>query len=228
MQSTWLIWDLAALIVIVLCVCVGAKKGFVRMVISFFSYILAAIVANILSTPAAKWIYENIVGDFVKGVLTGSLRQAMVRHGTIEEFIEHVPLWLRIPVSHVPEESMTQIDFSQNAAIVIDVFVDTALGDTIIWLLSCFVFLVLFALLSFIINQIAKMFTFVDRIPLVGTLNTVLGGCAGGAEAVIILLAVAVLAHLIIVFSGGVLSWVNPEIMDKSFLFRFFYILTSF
>ena len=228
LQTSWIVWDLAAFVVIVLCVAVGAKKGFVGLVISFFSYIAAAIIANALSTPAAKWLYENMVGDFVKGVLTGSLRQAIARDSTVADFIEHVPLWLRIPVAAVSEESMAQLDFSQNAAIAVNMFVDSALGGTITWLLSCFVFLLLFTLLAFIINQIAKMFTFVDKIPLVGTMNTVLGGCAGAAEAVIILLAAAVVVHLIIVFSGGVLSWISPEVMEKSFLFRFFYGLTDF
>jgi len=228
LQSVWLFWDLAALIVIAVCVFIGARNGFVRMVISFFSYIAAAIAANILSTPAAQWLYDNAVGNFVKEVLSGSLRQASARRGTVEEFLSFVPLWLKIPMAKVPEESLSGIDFSGNVSAVIDVFVDSALGETIVWLLSCLVFLILFALLASIINQIAKMFTFVDRIPLIGTLNTVLGGCAGAAEAVFILVAVAILVHIIIVLSGGVLSWVSPEVMEKSFLFRFFYGLTAF
>jgi hypothetical protein len=45
----------------------------------------------------------------------------------------------------------------------------------------------MFTILLVIVKQVAKLFTGLQSIPLVGTVNTVLGGCVGAVQAVILL-----------------------------------------
>lgn len=228
MEHIWIAWDLAALLIIALCVWLAARRGFVGTLISFFSYIVAAIAANAVSKPAAAWMYENFMGDFVKNILTGSLRETLAKNGGVAEFAENAPIWLRGSFGQVPEGALATIDLSQNAARAVDLFVDSSLRDSIVWILAGLLFLFAFALFAFIVKQIANMFTFVDRIPLIGTVNTVLGGVLGGVQAVIILLVIAIFAHLVVTLSGDIFAAVNSSVFEKSFLMRVFYNMTAF
>ena len=227
MEHAWLLWDLGALVLVLLCVGTAARHGFVRTVISFFSYVIAAVAANMLSRPAAAWLYENAVSGFVKGVLTGSLRETLAKNGGAREFAAGAPVWLRGSLEALPESALSSIDFTQSAARAVDVFVDSALRDTLLWILSGLCFLFLFSVLAFLVRQFAKLFTGVQSIPLIGTVNTVLGGCLGAIQAVILLIVIAVAARLLVVLTDGGFSWLSPAVFDQSFFMRFFYNLTA-
>jgi uncharacterized membrane protein required for colicin V production len=228
MGQIWIIWDLAALLILAGCIFFAARAGFVRTLISFFAYVVAAVAANILSRPAAVWMYDTFLGDFIKGILTGSLRETLAKDGGALQFAENAPVWLRGAFGLVPEEMLNAMDLSQNAARAVDTFVESSLREGIVWLLGGIVFFFSFLILVVIVKQIAKLFTFVDKIPLIGTLNTALGGVLGAVEAVIILCVIAVFAHAFVMLSGDLLPVVNSTVFEKSFLMRFFYNMTAF
>ena len=61
--------DIIIVCIIILCVYMGYKKGLVRTVMSFLSFIIAYIAANIFSPPLSEFLYSNwIKPAFVSGV----------------------------------------------------------------------------------------------------------------------------------------------------------------
>ena len=225
----WLIMDLAALTIFALCVYFAARNGFVRTILSFISYILALILANHFGRIIAEWLYEAVVEGIVRASVAGHLRHA-ANHANMsaEELVENVPIWLRSFFRRVPPEELGQLDLGQNVNIVADRFVDEFLRGQIVWVLWVIIFLLLFMLLVFLIRQFAGVFSeLVDKIPIVGRLDHLLGGALGAIQGIIILVLIAMGMHAINSFSGYAAPWIQ-NVNDSGFIMRSFYRLTEF
>lgn len=84
---------------------------------------------------------------------------------------------------------------------------------------------VLFVLISTAVSFMASKAGFVNRIPVAGTLNTVLGGCIGLAEAAVIVLVLGFVTKAAVLMSGGNGSLFNEEIINDTVLFKLIYAL---
>ena len=83
--------------------------------------------------------------------------------------------------------------------------------------------LLIFILCAIIIRALASVFGAVRKIPVVGTLNAVLGAGVGVVFAVLVLFLLGIAGSLFIALSAGGVSWFNQEIIDQSFVYRFFF-----
>lgn len=82
--------------------------------------------------------------------------------------------------------------------------------------------LLIFAVVSLILRQVIKLFDLVNKIPVAGTLNTVLGGVLGMFEGVIIV-AVAAFAVKFAISLGAGGEFLNIGVIKDTILFRIFY-----
>lgn len=85
------------------------------------------------------------------------------------------------------------------------------------------IFIVIFAVVSIVLGLIASALKFVNKIPVLGGMNAVLGGAVGLVEGVITLCVVCIVARMIISLSGGNIVFMNEATIDSTLLFRVFY-----
>lgn len=81
---------------------------------------------------------------------------------------------------------------------------------------------VLFAVIFAILKNIASAAEFVEKLPIAGTLNSVLGAVVGIIEGMILVIAIGLVIKMIVTlgFGGDVL---NGSVIRDSFIFRIFY-----
>ena len=89
-------------------------------------------------------------------------------------------------------------------------------------LLQGLLFLLLFAACMVLVHCLAKVLRGVERLPVIGTVNGLLGGVMGALEALVVLFVAAVAVRLLLDATGG-FSWLNASIIDETYLFRHFY-----
>ena len=225
----WIILDLAALAIFALCVFFAARNGFVQTILTFVSYIIALILASHFGRMIARWFYESVVENFVEGVMIGHFRQAAQRGITGYEFVETAPIWIRSFLMRMTPEEVAAINFAESPAVAAGNLMSSFLRDQILWILGAIGFLILFLLLLFLLRQFTGVFSeLVDKIPIVGRLDHLLGGVLGAIQGIIILVLIAMLMHAINAFSGNVVPWINPYVINRGFIMRLFYHLTSF
>jgi hypothetical protein len=70
---------------------------------------------------------------------------------------------------------------------------------------------------------VARLFTGIYRIPVIGAVNTFLGGVVGVLQAVLFLALGSLALRLVISLSGGELVWLNAQVMDETYIWRVFY-----
>ncbi len=83
--------------------------------------------------------------------------------------------------------------------------------------------IILFLVVSLILSLAAKAFTKVNDVPVLGALNRLLGGALGLVVGLCICLVIATVCALVVASTGNNLSWLNVDIIDKTYLFSILY-----
>ena len=85
------------------------------------------------------------------------------------------------------------------------------------------VFCVIFFAVSVILSIIAKAMEFVNKIPLIGGLNVVLGGAVGLVQGLLTICVVCIVVRVITTLSGGNVMFFNNTAIEASYVFKLFY-----
>ena len=83
-------------------------------------------------------------------------------------------------------------------------------------------FLLLFAACMVLVRCLTRVLRGVERLPVIGPVNALLGAAMGAIEVLVLFFVAAVTVRLLLDFTGG-FTWLNEEIISSTRLFRYFY-----
>lgn len=217
----WIVWDLLALFILFRCIQTSAYRGFLRTLVSFLGYVAAAAAAKLGSPYLANLVYQHLVRDALRLVIVRRLEQFVSQGGAAAEgLLEVLPFGLQKVMNQDAALPWEGGDISQ----MVEQVIDATLMEPVISLLQGLAFLLLFTLAMLVVRQFAKLFTGVYKIPIIGPINTVLGGLIGVLQGGLCLLIGALAIHLVILMTGGGFFWLGPGVMDDTYIWRVFYL----
>ena len=191
-----LIWDLILIAVILFVMIRSVGRGFVSSFIHLLGLAASCIVAALLSGKAAAWLYDGYLAERLQNAVSDTLRQKLM---TFAELLERID----------PTDTIT-----------------AAAGDVLrtvaVAFLTMVAFLIIFLLAMLIVQALAKLTRNVNRVPVVGGVNRVLGGVLGAAEAFLICYLIGMAATVLITLSENQWSWLNTAVVQKSTLLNWF------
>ncbi len=82
---------------------------------------------------------------------------------------------------------------------------------------------IIFIIVIMLLSLAARAFKGINKVPILGTVNKILGGVLGLAVGLIICLVLVSITAAVISVSGNKLSWMNISIIDKTYLFSYIY-----
>ncbi len=85
------------------------------------------------------------------------------------------------------------------------------------------VFAVIFFAVVIILNLVAKLLQFVNKIPVLGGFNAVCGGLLGLVQGLLTICVTCLLVRVIVVMSGGNIIFFNNAVIDSTMVFHYFY-----
>lgn len=191
-----LIWDLALIAVILFVMIRSVGRGFVSSFIRLLGLAAACIVAALLSGKAAAWLYDGYLAERLQTAVSDTLRQKLQ---TFAELLDRID----------PTDTIT------GAA-------GDALRTVMVALLTMVAFLIIFLVAMVIVRALAKLTRNVNRVPVVGGVNRVLGGVLGAAEAFLLCYLIGMVAAVLITFSENEWSWLNTAVVQKSTILNWF------
>lgn len=161
--------------------------------------------------------------NLVNGTAYGSIC------GAVEDMAESVP-FLMSGVS----DSVTSGDKTVIKDIVLSILdtqtddfakaiTDNMVKPMLLVPMRALIFMVLFIILNIILSLIAKMLKGINKIPLIGGLNKVLGAVAGLAEGVIVIFIICILINVAITLSDNSLIFLNTMTIDETMIFHKIY-----
>ncbi|MBQ9484019.1 MAG: CvpA family protein [Ruminiclostridium sp.] len=89
--------------------------------------------------------------------------------------------------------------------------------------LKVIVFIIIFSLVSLILNLIANASKVINKIPIISSVNGIVGAVLGVAEAAIALIVICMLIRLVIAIWGNSLVFINETTIEKTLIFRHIY-----
>ena len=191
-----LIWDLALIALILFVVIRSVGRGFVSSFIHLLGLAASCIVAALLSGRAAAWVYDGFLAEKLQTAVSDALQQKL------QTFVE----------------LLDRIDPTNT--------IITSAGDDLrpvmVALLTMVAFLIIFLLAMVIVKALAKLTRNVNRVPVVGGVNRLLGGVLGAAEAFLLCYLIGMAVTVLITFSENGWSWLNTAVVQKSTLLNWF------
>lgn len=82
------------------------------------------------------------------------------------------------------------------------------------------IFVILFAIIMLVLSIVIKKTTIINKIPLIGSMNSFLGGALGIVSGILSLFVVVIFIHLIIVMTDNTLVFLNDLTIDKTYAFK--------
>ena len=184
-------------------------------------YIAAVLLATRFHRQIADVLYNNFVYGMVKNILVNNIESMMSQPGASPvNAIMAIPFAFRGMMGQSQEQiAGLPVDA---ADILSEQIIGMALKKPVTNILEAASFLLLFALVAWFVRWLSRFFTAINRIPVIGTFNTVLGGIAGAVEGVIALIVSGLILRLAVTVSGGAWWWLNFEVMESTYIWRHF------
>ena len=179
--------DIAIVVVLIICIANGARRGLLLSLARFIIFLLSLIMSFLLVRPVSSWLIGQGIFAGQRQDLAANIESASQGNIIITEVLNT----LRLPgvwVRHLSENiSEGELNPAENIALTL---VELAL--------SALVFFVLFIIINFLLNRIARSLTgLLNNIFLIGFLNRI-GGVVINLcfSAVIVVLLVFLLSAL--------------------------------
>lgn len=216
-----LLWDVLAVVVIVVSIAVCVRQGFAKKILSVCSYIIALVLSRIITPICSTWIFEKMLEPSMRSLVGTSVDNAV--QASADSVVAEFPDWIaRILEEFSISEGMYSSDFSTEMRQTIISSVMESLQEPVMQILTAICFLLFFLLIAFFIRRIAGFFGLLNNLPAIGTMNRFLGGVLGAVQGVAILLVLSVVFKLIISMTGDDLVWLNQEVLSQSFIMSVF------
>lgn len=172
-----MIIDIIAVVIAVLCIANGIKKGFVRAFFGTLSFFLAFILTFMFSSAAVKYVKESPVGTYIyekTAVQVIDVPEDNENSGFFDELIDKKGI-------------IEKADKAQRS-------VSEEIGNTVITLLTC---VVLFIAITLLLKLLAHILNFAAKLPLLKSFNKLGGLIAGVLNAYVVLTLFSCIAAFI-------------------------------
>lgn len=171
---------------------------------------------------------QNDIGTLVGAKSLGYILQSSTDYGTLLDLANQISDFL--PRLSSSDSSGTDIFTDIFTAIISadtddaeHAFSDEFIKPIVMVPLRALVFFILFALVSFLLSLLSKAFKFINKVPVLGTLNALLGGAVGALEAAVILCVICIVLHIIISLTGNTIIFLNVMTINETFIFKYIY-----
>ncbi len=214
-----IIFDIICAAIIVICVAYFASKGFLAGLLSLVGTLVSIVVSFFVSRALSPWLFEHVFRNplIERTQATIDEQAGATIQQVVDAIIGFLPDFVTQPlVDQMDGGGLILLDTGLFAARV----VDDVFGAILIPLIAVVLFLLIFILLRLLVGLLLKLLRGVNRIPVLGPANRVLGGVSGivvGLVYVFLLVTVLSLAQRY----SSLLSTANTFI-SKSIFFQLF------
>lgn len=205
--------DAIIIAIIAIVIVRSSKKGFVSSLIDTFAMIIATIVSYMFTPEVSQFVYDSFIKNSVsKGfekVLDDMNTNAAVAD-KVDAMIASLPEGAVNLADRLGIINLNAIGAGIHMPGVIDnnQLITTVLNDfaynVMITITKVVVFFILFVLATLVLRMVSNFLEKINKIPLIGKLNSTLGGVLGVAKALIIILVVCTVMYFIVSSSDNV------------------------
>lgn len=207
-------FDYLCIGILIFCMFNGLTKGFVKQISGVISLLLSVVVSKIVSIPVTLKLYESlklreIILDKLEKIITEVFINNIGNSGSISELKLGIDEVLSkfgfigdlVSKSVQEDYGIYKILSSGGETFIKDLSLKlmSQLEPVIIYILGIVLFIIISIVISIIVKIIMKsVSTIISSIPLVGSMNSVLGLCIGGIKGICIVVLVNLVSFMFV------------------------------
>ena len=221
-----IVYDILAAILLLYYIYISSRRGFAATVVSFIGYAVAFSAAWAFSKMAAPALFDSFFREgFVKRVsaaleqIPGGLDFAEAAASLLEALPSYIGGMLNIGGYNAGELAQLLGEYSSNTA---ELVVDQVFAPAITGMLTMILFIVFFSVLMVVIRSLTRFFYGVNRVPLIGPLNSILGGIVGLLTGAVNLFIIITIIQFVLTLTNDSLQFLNKEILEQTYTYRLF------
>ncbi len=190
--------DIILIVVFAGCIIDGRKKGFVKMILSIVATVIALLVAKEYAEPVANWINES----FVHGRIVDSISRAIsdsVGSGAaaianaLPDYIVRAAEAIGLSTKEITANlgsNVTSVQAAEQICTAVE-------GAFIVPAIKIVSFFIIFAIGSAVLNFVASLINGIFKLPLIKSVNKLLGAILGGVKGLIAVLIIGLVFRFV-------------------------------
>lgn len=211
-----IVLDLILALIVVVCILLAVKKGFVRSLIEVVGYILAIVIAFSVSGIAAEYIYDNVVDEAVVVTVYTAIEE------NSEKALEALPDYLTVLLEQVDFdiESLLKTDDADALSVAKQVS-ENILRPLVVGILRTIISVVAFLILMVVVKLLARVINSMFKGAVLGTANKVLGMVIGCVKGVVFATVFSMIVYFVASLSENDFLFFTNEAINKSVVAKY-------
>ncbi len=212
-------FDLILLAILLLVAMRYAGKGFAAALVQFAGNLASLLGASIFSQNIAPVLFTN----FFENNFTTSIEKTLADGGQLQldQLVEKYAGFLPVEIQKSIAQSAGGV-LTGNTPELAEQVVNQVIAPLLTPIIAIVVFFVAFALCKVIVGFVVAVLTNFNRIPILGSVNKLLGFAMGLLAGVVDLYLILCAVWAIIVVTGGSIPWLNQQVLGESIGFSLF------
>lgn len=230
---TPIILDAIVIFILIFSVIFSYRKGFLRSILSIASYVVSFFIANFIGKFISQLIFDNLLAssiqESISNTLYSSLSAGNLSNG-LSELSNIVPDFLTSYLlgGKTVDDVAGVFIAQQNIYSAANAITTQIVRPSVILVMSLLLFFVLFILCKILFHYLYKLTGVLNKVPIIGMLNGLLGGLCGIVKAGIIIFIIAIISWVLILITKDQLNFLNTNIISDTHLFFVFYKINPF
>lgn len=216
--------DVIILAIILVCVFLSAKKGFVRTAIEVAGFIIAILISLAVSKPLSSFVYDKTVEPGVINAVSDASVDST--KNAADTLWEKLPEFVKV---NAQAEGITADTVSQRltensdggikaaAKTVSSNIIKPVFVSVVSFAVSAALFVVLMIVVRFLARLLNKFFSF----SIIGKMNSALGGAIGLIKGVLVATAVCMVISSVVSFTTNGFLIFTEDNIGKTYVFKF-------
>jgi uncharacterized membrane protein required for colicin V production len=221
-----IILDVILVLIVLFVAWRSAKRGFVRTLIEMVGYVLAIVLAFSVASFLSKQIYESFVRPSIVKSIEANLSEFNGENlsQVFNKVKNNIPSYMLTAAGYnaeieknIADEIMVSKGNTAKAAADIT---DRLAKPAMTYILNIILIFILFFLFMLVVRFLAKVLNSLFNVPVLGTVNYLLGGVLGIFKGVIIALLLCALISISIKLFGD--KWfITNDIVNNTYLYKY-------
>lgn len=220
------ILDILIVLIVLICIFLSAKRGFMRTLIEVVGFIAAIFIAFTVSSPIANTVYDKMIEpSIVKTVESTASENAATATNIVDNVWDKLPgLITKNSLINISKDAVTQkveTDAIENSTVLANTISESFIKPSAVKILSTLISTILVVVLIFAVKILAKYINKLFNFSVIGSINKFLGGILGLVKGIAISIIFCMIITLIIsVTKNGFLIF-NYENINNSYVFKY-------
>ncbi len=220
---SWLLLDGIVVIIFLYFIVTYVRRGFVQSIIRFIGSVVAVVAACFASRVLSSlvysvWIRENLIQQVQQ---LGNVQAVQ----SIDAAISHLPGILANLLYYTYGENLSsQVEaYLSSSGSVTDIatrIVDDLFQPILVGLISMLLFVVLLIVLLLVVRVVARTFQGVNNLPVIGSVNMLLGGLIGLLMGLLVMYVVTMVSGYVTALTNNGGFLLNEKTIKQTYLFR--------